>query len=79
MALDRESGDLPGQSPALFEKQAGRYVLIREDQIVGVWDTRTQALEQGYERFLLEPFLVHQFVAEEKPIFLSRGFLRCQR
>ena len=66
-------GDLPGQPPRALEKEAGRYVLIHGDQIVGVWDTQAEALEEGYRRFLFEPFLVHHIVADEKPIFVPRG------
>src|SRR2546423_1197591 len=69
MAIDREWEFFQASVPALLEKDAGRYVLIHGDQIAGVWDTKAQALEEGYRRFLLEPFLVQHIVADEKPIF----------
>ena len=65
-------GNLPGQTPRALEKEAGRYVLIHGDEIAGVWDTNQEALEEGYRRFLLEPFLVQHIVADEKPIFVPR-------
>ncbi len=61
--------------PTLLEKEAGRYVLIHGEQIVGTWDAKAEALEEGYRRFNLEPFLVHRIVADEKPIFVPRDIL----
>ena len=75
MALDREMATFQANLPALLEKDAGRFVLVHGEQIVGTWDTKAEALEEGYRRFLFEPFLVHPIVAEEKPIFVPRGLL----
>ena len=75
MALDRAWATLQANLPALLEKEAGRYVLIHDDQVVGVWASKAEALEEGYRRFNLEPFLVHHIVADEKPIFVPRGLL----
>lgn len=72
MVLDREWETFQAKLPALLEKEAGRYVLIHGDEIAGVWDTNQEALEEGYRRFLLEPFLVQHIVADEKPIFVPR-------
>ncbi len=70
--LDREWETFQANLPALLEKEAGRYVLIHGDQVAGVWNTNQEALEEGYRRFLLEPFLVQHIVADEKPIFVPR-------
>ncbi len=75
MVLDRDWETFQANLPALLEKEAGRYVLIHDAQVVGAWNTRAEALEEGYRRFNLEPFLVHHIVAEEKPIFVPRGFI----
>ena len=75
MAIDREWETFLANLPALLEKEAGRYVLIHGDQVVGVWDTKAEALEEGYRRFLLESFLVQRIVADEKPIFVPRGLV----
>ena len=75
MAIDREWETLQANLPALLEKEEGRYVLIHDDQVVGIWDTKAQALEEGYRRFNLESFLVQHIVAYEKPIFVPRGLI----
>ncbi len=42
----------------LAEGHEGRFVLIKGDQIVGIWDTSGDALQAGYDRFGVgEPFL----------------------
>jgi hypothetical protein len=35
----------------LDDGEAGRYVVIRDDQIHGVWDTFRDAIQYGYEKF----------------------------
>ena len=75
MAIDREWETFQANLPALLEKEAGRYVLIHDDQVASVWDTQAEALEEGYRRFNLESFLVQHVVADEKPIFVPRGLV----
>lgn len=53
--------------------QEGKFVLIHRDQIIGVYDSREQAIVEGYERVgLYTPFLTKQVQAVEKPIILHR-------
>ena len=70
MVLDRELLTFRTNLPDLLEKAVGRFVLIHGDDILGTWETEEQALEEGYERFLHEPFLVKRIVANEQPIFM---------
>jgi hypothetical protein len=47
--------------PRLLEAgQAGRYALIRGDEVLTIWDTQRDALQGGCERFGLEPFAIHK-------------------
>ena len=50
----------------LAEGQEGRHVLIKGDQVIGLWDTDEEAMAVGYQRFLGQPFLVHQIQARER-------------
>jgi len=52
--------ELVGQSP-------GKYVLIKDDKVVDVFDTKMDAIRQGYERFGNVPFLVKHVVEIEAP------------
>jgi hypothetical protein len=51
----------------LLGKQEGKYVLIHEDQVVAVYDSRTDAVAQGYRQFGNVPFLVKQILKVETP------------
>jgi hypothetical protein len=44
----------------LQEGQAGRYALIKNDQVVSVWDTVGDALQAAAERFGLEPVATYK-------------------
>jgi hypothetical protein len=57
----------------------GKFVLIRGDQVEGIYDTYADALKIGYERFKLEPFFVKQIAPAEKIQFFTRELdLACQ-
>jgi hypothetical protein len=57
----------------LAEGQEDRFVLIKGETILGLYDSWHAARRAGLERFLLEPFLVHQIRTRE-PILQVRGY-----
>lgn len=50
----------------------GRHVLIKGEEIIGIYDTWETAREEGLKRYLLEPFFVHPIRAVE-PYLRVRG------
>jgi len=56
--------------------QEGRFVLIKGREIPGIWDTYEDALQAGFEKFKLEPFLVKQIQGIERVRFFSRELCR---
>ncbi len=72
MPLDQELATFRAKLPDLLRQDAGRFVLIHGDDVAGVWDTKAAALEEGYQRFGLDAFLVKRIVADEKPLFVPR-------
>lgn len=54
----------------LADGHQGRFALLKGQQIVGLYATEHEALDQGYQWFPGEPFLVHP-VREREPV------LRC--
>ncbi len=50
----------------LAEGHEGRWVLIKNDQVLGIWDTEDEAPTAGYGRFLRQPFLIHQVQERER-------------
>jgi hypothetical protein len=75
MALERELATFQAHLPNLLATAPGKYVLIHGDNIVGTWNTWGEAIDAGYERFDLGPFLVNQVVAEEEPAYVSQDLL----
>jgi hypothetical protein len=56
----------------------GKFVLIRGEEIAGVWDTYADALEAGYEKYGLSPFLVKQVRGIEQVQVFTRGIVPCR-
>ncbi|HUY91878.1 MAG TPA: hypothetical protein VMV10_24270 [Pirellulales bacterium] len=50
----------------------GKYVLIHGTEIGGVWDTYEDALQAGYQKFGMAPFLVKQIQGIERVQFFTR-------
>ena len=50
----------------LAEGHGGRHVLIKGEQIIGLWETHDEAMLAGYQRFAGQPFLVHQVQERER-------------
>lgn len=46
---------------------SGRYVVIKGEEVAGVWSSYEEALDGGYERFGLVAFFVKQLTSEDVP------------
>ncbi len=62
----------------LAEGHEGKSVLIKGEQLVGLYDTFDAAYRAGVEAYLLQPFLVHQILAEEPLLRVSQWCLPCR-
>ena len=51
----------------LAEGQDGRYVVIRGDQLYGVWDTSRDASQYGHEKFDDGKFLAQKIDSRQLP------------
>lgn len=60
----------------LAEGNEGRFILIKGKEIIGIWDKREDALVMGYQKYLLQPFLVHQ-IQERERLLRVRAPRRC--
>jgi hypothetical protein len=56
----------------LAEGQAGRHVLIKGEEIIGIFDSSDLAYASGHQRYPGQPFFVHPIRAEE-PQLRIRG------
>ena len=66
--------------PVLLEnaENEGKYALIHGDKVDSLHATREEALEAGYEKFGVEPFLVQHVVQKETPKYFSRSVVPWQ-
>jgi hypothetical protein len=78
MPLEKELEKYRRELPKLLES-VGEYVLIRDDNVISVWATYEDALQEGYRLFGLEPFLVKQILVAEKVHHINRDIkFACQ-
>lgn len=59
----------------LADGHEGRWVLIKGEEIVGVWDTREEADRVRVERFLTQDVLMKQICTRER-VFRGGGYSR---
>ncbi len=51
-------------------REEGKFALIREDNLVGVYETYEDALKFGYEKFGLEPFFIKRIQQFEETNYI---------
>lgn len=60
----------------LAEGHEGRWVLVKGEEIIGIWDTEKEAREVRFDKFVKEDALIHQILRREPllrgPISLFR-------
>jgi hypothetical protein len=49
----------------LFAESPGKYVLIKGDEVIGVYDTQAFAIREGWTRFPHQPIFAHLIAFEE--------------
>jgi hypothetical protein len=60
----------------LAQGHEGRHVLIKREEIIGMWETHREAMAEGYRLFLGQAFLVHQ-IQERERLILFLSVRRC--
>jgi hypothetical protein len=73
--LEKELETYEKLKEELLAKHEGKYVLILGDQIHGIFDTRTDAIRTGYERFGHVPIFVKEIERVETPLSFGGGIL----
>jgi hypothetical protein len=52
--------------------EVGKFIMIKGDEVIDIFETYNDAVKAGYERFKLEPFFVKQIAPAEQVQFFSR-------
>jgi hypothetical protein len=76
--LAKELATYAAKLPSLLSQQ-GKYAVIKGDEIAGIFDTYSDALKFGYERFSIDQFLVKQISATERVSYISRHVQPCHQ
>jgi len=62
--------------PELVRTDVGRYVLIKGEEIKGVFESQWDAIKAGYEKFKGDAFFVKQILAVQQPLNFSNNFFQ---
>jgi hypothetical protein len=62
----------------LAEGQEGKFILIKGEDIIGIWDTRAEAKAVALQKYLMQPCLIHQIRSREPVVRMSLRFWQCQ-
>ena len=65
--LDAELKTYEKNRDQLLGTAEGKFVLIQNNQVVGIYDSKMDAIAMGYQQFGKVPFLVKQIVKVEAP------------
>ena len=60
----------------LLTKSEGKYVLIKADKVLGTFESKYDAIQEGYHRFGNVPFLVKRIVRIEVPLEFVSDLLK---
>jgi hypothetical protein len=70
--LDTELKTYEQNRDHLLGTAEGKFVLIHNDQVIGIYDSKMDAIAEGYRQFGNVPFLVKQILKIEAPLnFMS--------
>jgi hypothetical protein len=59
----------------LLETAEGKFVLVHETEVAGMYETQMDGINEGYRRFGNVPFLVKQILKVEVPLNFSSHYL----
>lgn len=66
-ALEREQKTYEAHRGELLAQAPGKFVLIRDEDVIETFDTKSDAISSGYRHFGNSPFLVKEIVAVDIP------------
>ncbi len=73
--LDSELQTYEKNRESLLGSSEGKFVLVKGDRIIGVYDSKMDAITEGYRQFGNVPFLVKQVQKIETPQNLVSNLL----
>jgi hypothetical protein len=62
----------------ITEGHEGRFVLIKGEQVIGIWNSCEEAKTVALQRYLMQACLIHQVRRREPVVPMSARFWACQ-
>ena len=75
--LEKELDTYEKNKEILIGSSEGKFALIRGDKVVGVYDAKPDAINEGYRQFGNVPFLVKQILKVENRHNFVSNLLGC--
>jgi len=73
--LETETKTFEDRLPELIKTDVGKFVLIKDDKVVGTYSAIQDALKDGYEKFKGQAFFVRQIVPVQLPLNFANNHL----
>ncbi len=73
--LEKETKTFEKNLPELVKTDMGKFVLIKDEKVVGTFSAVQDALKAGYEKFKDQPFFVRQIVPVQQPLNFANNYL----
>ena len=77
--LEKELDTFQKNLNSLLGKGRGKYVLIHEETIAGIFNSREDAVNCGHKEFGATPFLVKQIREFEEPLNFTSNLIICEK
>lgn len=72
MALETELQYFQRVKQELLKTHAGKFALIKGEELVGVFDTPANAYDEGVKRFGREPFMIKR-ISETEEVYRNQA------
>lgn len=73
--LEKEAKYFDTKVSELIKTDLGKFVLIKEEKIIGTFESSVDALKSGYEKFKEQPFFIRQILPAQQPLNFANNYL----
>ena len=73
--LEKEVKTFEQKLPELLKTDIGKYVLVKEDQVIGTFVAIEDALSYGYEKYNRQAFFVREILPTQEPFNFANHHL----
>ncbi|MEY3416456.1 MAG: hypothetical protein RL711_231 [Bacteroidota bacterium] len=73
--LEKEATYYESKINELIKSDIGKFVVIKDDKIIGTYESVLDALKVGYDKFKQEAFFVKQILPMQQPLNFANNYL----